>query len=292
MPLYRDYINKLRPPVKGVTIKIRKPFRETETSIESLVRTSNYVKYLNVPGYEPGIQYGTFECLNINDDCMFKIDKLESAFCNDCGHTTNNDGVYTDQSLHLEDLSNIQTISRSLYQLMDLRREYLENYRCADGCQKLNTSTKALHVTQLSGGLIIQIYDGISKKVVPNLSNDKEISVLGNRMVLSGVIYHEGEQSHCGHYSWGVKVNNTWFLISDTRILRKQKLLCSSKDISIPYVLTYEKIANLLTALPNSLNGTAEVGSTPELITETPETVFQQSVLQKQEKQKAKSTLV
>ena len=29
-----------------------------------------------------------------------------------------------------------------LYQLMDPKGEYLENYRCADGCQKLNTSTK------------------------------------------------------------------------------------------------------------------------------------------------------
>ena len=106
---------------------------------------------------------------------------------------------------------------------MDPRGEYLENYRCADGCQRLNTSTKAVYVTQLSDALIIQLnifkYNGgISKKVVPNL--DKEISLWGNRMVLSSVIYHQGEQSHCGHYTSGVKVDSTWFLISDTRILR------------------------------------------------------------------------
>ena len=52
-------------------------------------------------------------------------------------------------------------------------------------------------------------------------------------MALSGVIYHEGEHSHCRHYTSGVKVNNTWFVISDIRILRKQKL-CSSKDIIVP----------------------------------------------------------
>ena len=34
-------------------------------------------------------------------------------------------------------------------------------------------------------------------------------------MVLSGVIYHEGEQSHCGHYTSGVKVYTTWFLKID-----------------------------------------------------------------------------
>ena len=85
-------------------------------------------------------------------------------------------------------------------------------------------------------------------------------------MVLSGIIYHEGEQSPCGHYRSGVKVSNTWFLISDTRILKKQKLLCSSKDISVPYIIIYEKITKFLTALPNSLNVTAEVGPTPELM--------------------------
>ena len=58
-----------------------------------------------------------------------------------------------------------------LHQLMDPRREYLENYRCANGCQKLNTSTKAVYVTQLSDALIIQLNifkysGGISKKVL------------------------------------------------------------------------------------------------------------------------------
>ena len=38
-------------------------------------------------------------------------------------------------------------------------------------------------------------------------------------MVLSGIIYHEGEHSHCGHYASGVDVDNTWILISDKRIL-------------------------------------------------------------------------
>ena len=67
-----------------------------------------------------------------------------------------------------------------LHQLMDPRGEYLENYRYADGCQNLNTSTKALYVTQLFDVLITQpkvfkYSDGISKKVILNLSIDKEI---------------------------------------------------------------------------------------------------------------------
>ena len=43
-------------------------------------------------------------------------------------------------------------------------------------------------------------------------------------MVLSDVIYNEGEKPHCGHYPSGINVDNTWLLISDTRILRQQKL--------------------------------------------------------------------
>ena len=60
-------------------------------------------------------------------------------------------------------------------------------------------------------------------------------------MVLSGVIYHEGEHSHCGHYTSGVNVNNNWFLISNTRILRQQKLPCNSRNTSVPYILIYIK---------------------------------------------------
>ena len=86
----------------------------------------------------------------------------------------------------------------------------------------------------------------------------EEISLWGNRMVLSGVIYQEGEQSHCKHYTSGVNMNNTWFLISDTSILTQQKLQCNSRDISIPYILIYKK-NNFLVASPNSLNGTARV---------------------------------
>ena len=132
---------------------------------------------------------------SLNDDCMFKINKLESTLCNDCGHTTNNDGVCIDWSLHLEDSSNLQTISGVLHQFMDPTGEYLENYRCVDGFQKLNTSTKAVYVTQLSDALIqmniSRCIEVISKNFIPNLSIDEEISLWGSRMVLSAVIYHE-----------------------------------------------------------------------------------------------------
>ena len=96
-----------------------------------------------------------------------------------------------------------------LHQLMDPRGEYLENYRCTDGCQKFNTSTKAVYLTQWYDALIIQLNNfkyigGIGKKIVPNLSIDRKFLLWGNRMVLPGVNYHQGEQSHCRHFTSGV----------------------------------------------------------------------------------------
>ena len=45
----------------------------------------------------------------------------------------------------------------------------------------------------------------------------------GNTMVLSDIIYHEGQQSDCGHCTSEVQMDNTWFFISDTTVLRQKK---------------------------------------------------------------------
>ena len=79
---------------------------------------------------------------DINDNYKFKISKVESTLCNDFGHTANNDGVCFDWSLRVQDSSSVKTISGVLHQVMDPRGECLQNYRCVNGCRKLNTSTK------------------------------------------------------------------------------------------------------------------------------------------------------
>lgn len=100
----------------------------------------------------------------------------------------------------------------------------------------------------------------ISNKLDKNLSRlhispnfDKKISRCCNRLLLSGVIYHEAEQSHYIHFTSGVKVNNTWFLISGKRISKQQKMQCSSIEISVPYILIHRKKINFLRAQLNSL---------------------------------------
>ena len=57
---------------------------------------------------------------------------------------------------------------------------------------------------ELSAALIIQLNifkytECTSKNLIPNLIIYEEISLWGNRIVLSDVTYHEAEQSHCGH---------------------------------------------------------------------------------------------
>ena len=110
-------------------MKIRKHLGEIETSKEP-VRTSNYVWYLDLQYYEPDMQYDEHECLlqllaksypNNHDESMFKVTKLESTPCNDCGHTTNKDSVCINWSLHLENSRNVQPISGMLYQLINPR---------------------------------------------------------------------------------------------------------------------------------------------------------------------------
>ena len=53
-------------------------------------------------------------------------------------------------------------------------------------------------------------------------------------------------------------------------------------------MLIYKKRINFQVAPPDSLNGTARVSSTSELISETAGTMIRQSLLQELEKQKAK----
>ena len=101
-------------------------------------------------------------------------------------------------------------------------------------------------------------------------------------MVLSCVIYHEGQQSDCGHYTSEIQMDNTWFFISDTTVLRQKKFQCNSRDISIPYILIYERRNNLLMPPSSLLNDTARILSSDS----APDIMIRQSVIKKLEKEK------
>ena len=103
-------------------------------------------------------------------------------------------------------------------------------------------------------------------------------------MVLSCVIYHEGQQSDCGHYTSEIQMDNTWFFISDRTVLRQKTFQCNSRDISIPYILIYERRNNLLMPPSSLLNDTARILSSDS----APDIMIRQSVIKKLEKEKTK----
>ena len=79
-------------------------------------------------------------------------------------------------------------------------------------------------------------------------------------------------------------MDNTWFFISDTTVLRQIKFQCNSRDVSLPYILIYERRNNLLMPLPSLLNDTAGILSSDS----TPDMMMWQSVIKELEKQKTK----
>ena len=149
----------------------------------------------------------------------------------------------------------------------------------------------------MSDALIIQLnifkfIDGISKKVVPTLIIDEEISLWGNTMSLSGIVYHEGEQSHSGHYTSGVKINDSWVLISDSVVLRQHNLSCTKRDAIVPYILLHKKRNDIVHCFSTSLNDTSESSSITQVLTELrAEMMNRQSVLNELEKLKKRMTI-
>ena len=108
-------------------------------------------------------------------------------------------------------------------------------------------------------------------------------------MVLSGVIYHKGQQSDHGYYTSGVQINNIWFSISNTRVLRQKKCQCNPRDVSVPNILIFERRNNLVMPPSSLLNDTVGIFPSSEIITESSLDIMSwQSVIKELEKQKTK----
>ena len=79
-------------------------------------------------------------------------------------------------------------------------------------------------------------------------------------------------------------MDNTWFFLSATRVLRQKKFQCNLRDIIVPYILIYERRNNLLMPPSNLLNGPTGILSPDS----TPDIIIRQSVIKQLEKQKTK----
>ena len=76
---------------------------------------------------------------------------------------------------------------------------------------------------------------------------------------------------------------NTWFFISDTTVLRQKKFQCNSWDVSVPYILNYERRNNFLMLLSSLLNDTAGILNTRYQSDSIPDIMIQQSVIKELE---------
>ena len=74
-------------------------------------------------------------------------------------------------------------------------------------------------------------------------------------------------------------MDNTWLFISDTTVLRQKKFQCNSWDVSVPYILNYERRNNFLMSLSSLLNDTAGILSSESI----PDIMIQQSVVKELE---------
>ena len=181
--------------------------------------------------------------------------------------------------------------------VMDPHGRPLTDYKC-DGCQTINSCTKAYYVTHISDFVIIQLnifkyVEGAIKKMIPTLMIDEEIYLWGNTITLHAIIYHVGQQANSGHYTSSVRVNDTWFLISDSRVLLEQpKLSFTHRDSSVPYILIYKKRTGVIIRTPISTNTTSDnncassTNEVDELL--TPEMMMRHSLVKELNNQKEK----
>jgi len=237
-------------------LKISEMFLEITSSITP-VQTSKYVHDLELSNYIFGSQYDAHECLlqildkiypSVTDDCLFKISMLESTVCqnNNCQHRAERSTNVIDLELNVISSGAIQTVTDLLSQPQV--PSLLEGYRC-DGCHAVGSCTKADLITHTSEVLIIQLKifnysneHNMIKKINPNLNIEEEIMLWGN-WTLHGIIYHEGDHAHSGHYTCGIKKKDKWFIISDSSVTQKQiKLSYRAQDYSVPYILFYKKV--------------------------------------------------
>ena len=75
-------------------------------------------------------------------------------------------------------------------------------------------------------------------------------------------------------------MDNTWFFISATRVLKQKKFQCNLRDIIVPYILIYERRNDLLMPPSNLSNSTTGILSSDS----TPDIMIRQSVIKQLEK--------
>ena len=264
-PLYDEVMNygNMNRLVSG----IKDIFQEIERSDEP-VETYKHISKLQIPFYQAKQQYDSHECLvyllneifpSLSTVDSFNLQTFESIVCDYRGCNYNSETITNKPALTLnvmqtfEDQSISEMIQRSLY------RHQLPDFRC-ETCQSVGNCYKTNTIFKLPDILIIQLslfsYNsaGFIEKIIPNLNIDESLSLYGKTLNLSAITYHDGPNTTSGHYTSSVKINESWFKISDNYISEGAKFSCLSTETTTPYVLIYKNISSdHVHAIENSL---------------------------------------
>ena len=87
--------------------------------------------------------------------------------------------------------------------------------------------------------------------MIPNLTIDEEVITAWGKIKLHAIVYHHGYDICSGHYTAGIKMNETWFSVDDTRVSKNVKFTCTPHDSkqSCPYLLIYKKDSDVVTSM-------------------------------------------
>ena len=264
-PLYDEVMNHRN--MNRLVLAIKDIFQEIEQS-DQPVETYKHIFKLQIPFYQAKQQYDSHECLvyllneifqSLSTVDSFNVQTFESVVCDNRSCNYNSDTITNKPALTLnvmqtfEDQSISEMIQRSLY------RHPLSDFRC-ETCQSIGNCYKTNTIFRLPDILIIHLslfsYNnaGFIEKVIPNLNIDESLSLYGKTLNLSAIIYHDGPNTTSGHYTSSVKINESWFTISDSYISEGAKFFCLSTETTTPYVLIYKNnSSHRVNAIENNL---------------------------------------
>ena len=130
-----------------------------------------------------------------------------------------------------------------LQHFFDHETEYEETDGTPDhlkGCkrQKRTYKTKDVIIFRL-----LVFNNGGNVKRVPNIILDDQIEHGGRKYNITGVVVHDGQNLHNGHYKAFVKIRNNWYLVDDmigkATMLDELPVWSCCKTLT-PYIVFYQ----------------------------------------------------
>ena len=101
-----------------------------------------------------------------------------------------------------------------LQHFFDHETEYEETDGTPDhlkGCKRQKRSYKTKDVIIFR----LKVFCENNNKRVPNIILDDQIENDGRKYNITGVVVHDGQNLHNGHYKAFVKIRNNWYLVDD-----------------------------------------------------------------------------